>query len=262
MKHFMIVHMRNLRNTQESRDMSIVKVGWSGGKDSTCSVLLHLEQGDTVKAVCYIPMFTENIPLITKKHYEFIMNTADRLREMGAEVYIVKGMTYWDFVVHTISKADNKGKIFGFPTAVTGMCEFKNYSKVKALKKCDVGYYDYEDIGIAYDETKRHKQLNDKKRSILCEKKITEKEAKIEVAIKDMLSPHYENDTRDGCALCPNAPKKRRLQWFKDHPEAIQLVISLQEIVKRERPDRPPLRQHKYFIDTDQVDMFGNYTIN
>ena len=30
--------------------MSIVKVGWSGGKDSTCAVLLHLEKGDKVKA--------------------------------------------------------------------------------------------------------------------------------------------------------------------------------------------------------------------
>ena len=242
--------------------MSIVKVGWSGGKDSTCSVLLHLEQGDTVKAVCYIPMFTEDIPLITKNHYEFIMNTADRLREMGAEVYIVSGMTYWDFVVHTISKGDNEGKIFGFPTAITGMCEFKTYSKVKALKKCGVGHYDYEDIGIAYDEQQRQEQLTDSKRSILVEKQFTEKMAKQKCIEYNMLSPHYDNDTRDGCALCPNAPKKRRLQWFKDYPEAIQLVIDLQEIVKRERPDRPPLRQHKYFIDTDQVDMFGNYTIN
>lgn len=233
--------------------MAIVKVGWSGGKDSTCSVLLHLEQGDTVKAVCYIPMFTKNIPLITKKHYEFILNTADRLRQMGAEVHIVSGMTYYDFVVHTITKGDNKGKMFGFPTPVTGMCEFKNYSKVKALKKYDVGYFDYEDIGIAYDETKRQGQLNDKKRSILFEKKYTERDAKIECAIKDMLSPHYENDTRDGCALCYNAPKKRREQWFIDYPEATLILIQLQEIIKRERPDRPPLRNGQWFIDTDQI---------
>lgn len=105
-------------------DSNIVKVHWSGGKDSTCSVLLHLEQCDYVKAVCYIPMFTKNIPLITKKHYEFILKTADRLRQMGAEVYIVSGMTYYDFVVHTSSKGVNKGKIFGFPLFVTGRCSF------------------------------------------------------------------------------------------------------------------------------------------
>lgn len=66
--------------------MDIVKVGWSGGKDSTASVLLHLEQGDKVKAVCYVPMFTKDIPLITKEHYDFIVHTAERLRQMGAEV--------------------------------------------------------------------------------------------------------------------------------------------------------------------------------
>ena len=242
--------------------MSIVKVGWSGGKDSTCSVLLHLEQGDTVKAVCYIPMFTKNIPLITKKHYEFIMNTADRLREMGAEVYIVSGITYCQFVKLVISKGKNKGKIQGFPTPVTGMCEFKNYSKVKALKKCDVGYFDYEDIGIAYDEPQRKGQLTDSKRSILVEKQFTEKMAKQKCVEYNMLSPHYENDTRDGCALCPNAPKKRRLQWFKGFPEAMPIVVELQELVKKERPERMPLRNKKLFIDTDQIDMFGNYMIN
>ena len=34
-----------------------VKVSWSGGKDSTCSVLLHLQAGYKVKVVNYIPMF-------------------------------------------------------------------------------------------------------------------------------------------------------------------------------------------------------------
>lgn len=39
--------------------MSIVKVAWSGGKDSTCAVMLHIKRGDKVKVVCYIPMFTK-----------------------------------------------------------------------------------------------------------------------------------------------------------------------------------------------------------
>ena len=71
--------------------MDIVKVGWSGGKDSTCAVMLHLEQGDYVKAICYIPMFTKEIPLITKRHYEFIHNTAQRFTNLGAEVFLQRG---------------------------------------------------------------------------------------------------------------------------------------------------------------------------
>lgn len=151
--------------------MDIVKVGWSGGKDSTASVLLHLEQGDKVKAVCYIPMFTKDIPLITKKHYEFIMNTAERLRQMGAEVHIVSGMTYWDYVTQITTRGKYKGQMRGFPCVIAGKCGFQRDSKVKAVSNFDVGDFDYLDIGIAYDETKRHSQLTADKRSILVEKK-------------------------------------------------------------------------------------------
>ena len=46
--------------------MSVVKIGWSGGKDSTRAVMAHIQRGDKVKAVCYVPMFTKEIPLISK----------------------------------------------------------------------------------------------------------------------------------------------------------------------------------------------------
>lgn len=233
----------------------IVKVGWSGGKDSTCSVLLHIEKGDKVKAVCYIPMFTKDIPLITKNHYEFIVNTAERLRKMGADVHIVSGMTYYDYVSRVITKGKNKGKIRGFPITVTGLCDFKNKSKLVAINKCDVGNFDYYDMGIAYDEVKRQAQLNDAKRSILFELKYTEQMAKQKCIDYDMLSPHYENSRRDGCALCYNAPKKTRDLWLADYPEARELVIQLQDIVKEQRPDRPPLRNYEYFIETDVIQL-------
>lgn len=43
--------------------MDVVKLSWSGGKDSTASLLTHLELGDVVKAVYYIPYLTPDIPL-------------------------------------------------------------------------------------------------------------------------------------------------------------------------------------------------------
>lgn len=233
--------------------MAIVKVGWSGGKDSTCSVLLHLEQGDYVKAVCYIPMFTKDIPLITKKHYDFIMNTADRLRSMSAEVYIVSGMTYYDFVKKRSTRGKHKGKIFGFPCIAVGKCNFKRDSKEKAVEECDVGYYDYLDLGIAYDESDRQKQLNEKMRSILCEKHFTEDMARLKCIEIGMLSPHYATQKRDGCALCPNARRSEINQWLADFPNAIPLLIELQDLVKKERPELAPLRNYEWFIDTDQI---------
>ena len=231
--------------------MAIVKVFWSGGKDSTCAVMKHIEAGNYVKVVCYIPMFHKNIPLITKKHYEFITRTADHFRSLGAEVSIITGMTYVEYVLHRAVSGKYKGQIFGFPCINPGQCGFKRDSKEYACQNWDVGEYDYEDIGIAYDEKRRHGQLNSKKRSILVELKITEEEAKAYDRAHGILSPHYDNEwqKRDGCALCPHAGEKERQVWFEDYPQAKRLVIKLQNIVKRERPDRYPLRDYKYFIE-------------
>ena len=229
----------------------VVKVSWSGGKDSTCALMKHLERGDTVKAVCYIPMFTDTIPLLLKDHHEHILRTADKFRSMGAEVHIVKGVTYYDFVHKRSSRGKFKGRTFGFPPFVTGRCNFKRDSKLKALAEMDVGQYDYEDIGIAADETSRHAQLSESKRSILCEMGITEQMAIEYCKEHSVLSPHYSTHKRDGCTLCPHAKASERELWFEQYPEAFPIVLELQEFVKRERPEQSPLRHHKWFIEED-----------
>lgn len=234
----------------------VVKVSWSGGKDSTCAVMLHIERGDKVKAVCYIPMFTEEIPLISKNHYEFILNTAERFRSLGAEVHIVSGMTYWDFCHKRSSRGKYKGRPFGFPCVCAGKCGFQRESKTKAVKSFDVGNFDYQDIGIAADEVRRKKQLTTNLRSILVEMEYTEKMAWDFCIERNLLSPHYKHAHRDGCALCPNAKKQERNRWFSDFSEAVPLVIELQEFVRKELPGRYPLRNHEWFIDTDQVTFF------
>ena len=150
-------------------------------------------------------MFTEEIPLISKAHYEFILRTADKFRAMGAEVHIVTGETYFHYVLRRSSRGKFKGRMFGFPHFARGQCGFKRDSKLKALANLDIGYYDYEDIGIAADEVDRHAQLSDKKRSILCELGITEDDALVRCLDRDILSPHYDYNERDGCSLCPNA---------------------------------------------------------
>ncbi len=231
--------------------MSIVKVSWSGGKDSTCAVMKHIERGDKVKIVTYIPMFTEDIPLITKEHYNFIMETAKKFRKLGADVNIITGETYQHFVLRRSSRGKFKGRMFGFPPFRVGLCNFKRDSKVKSLVEFDVGSYDYEDIGIASDETKRHNQLNEKKRSILCELNITEKQARKYCEEKEILSPHYKYNNRDGCALCPNKKAEERKRWFNDYPQAIPILIELQQIIHKERPEQTPLRNHKWFLEND-----------
>ena len=232
--------------------MAVVKVCWSGGKDSTCAVFKHIEQGDVVKVVCYVPMFTERIPLIGKEHYSFILDTAEAFRGMGAEVYLVSGITYYDQVRRPAKCGKHKGRVIGFPLFKRGWCHFKRDSKLKALSAVNVGPYDYEDIGIAADETDRHDQLSGTLRSILSEQGITEKDATEFCRSRGRLSPHYTARSRDGCALCPFASADEREQWLRDYPEAVPILLELQDFVRRARPDNTPLRGHKWFINTTE----------
>lgn len=248
--------------------MATVKIGWSGGKDSTCATHLHLLQGDECIVCNYIPMFDDEIPLILKDHYNFIMETADKFRSMGAVVHIVHGMTYWDFCHYRARAGKRTGEIFGFPFFMRGKCNFQRDSKTKAISELDKKFglqYDYVDLGIAYDETDRHGQLNEQTRSILVEKKYSEQMAK-EYCIKHgIYSPHYSDFKRDGCVLCSNARREERIRWYQDYPEAFERVIALQEFVKENRPNQYPLRDYKMFIEeSNQLSLFEEqkYIIN
>lgn len=227
----------------------VVKCCWSGGKDSTCAVLMHLSLGHVVKVVCYIPMFTHDIPLIQKSHYNHILSCADRFRSMGAEVFLVSGLSYFDYVTRIAKKGKHKGKILGWPYIGRGRCGFKRDSKLIALANVNVGLYDYEDIGIAADELDRMSTLCENKRSILVDLGITEKVA-AEICIEyGMYSPQYATSSRDGCVLCPEVKDSELEQWFLDYPQVISILSDLQETVKRERPDRdPPRRSYKWFL--------------
>ena len=228
----------------------VVKVNWSGGKDSTCAVLKRIERGDKVIAVCYIPMLTDEIPLLLKEHYEFILNAADRFRTMGATVYIVHGMTYYDYVHKRSTRGKFKGRAFGFPSFQKGWCGFKRDSKLKALGSLSIEY-DYEDVGIAFDEPSRMSFISETKRSILYDLRIVEDEARRHCKKEGFLSPHYDFLRRDGCVLCPHAGSEERKKWLQQYPEAVPVLLELQEFVKRERPGQTPLRHFKFFIEDD-----------
>lgn len=241
--------------------MDIVKVNWSGGKDSTAAELLHLREGHHTKVVNYIPMFTKDIPLITKRHYDFIMNTRERFKSEGAEIYSADGITFWDYVHKVSTRGKSKGRVFGYPVPIKALCGFKRDGKAKACENIDVGRFDYIDLGIAIDEVDRHNQLQGNWRSILVEKKITEKMAFDICRRNNMLSPHYDDGKRDGCVLCAFAKRAERIQWFTDYPEAYDMVLDLQEFVKRERPNTFPLPNYKMFIDLQkpiQLSLFGD----
>ena len=92
--------------------------------------------------------------------------------------------------------------------------------------------------------------MSDRLRSILCELEITQMGAAEFCKERGIYSPTYAGrKKRDGCALCYNAKEEERREWFHDYPEAVPIVIELQNIVKEQAPERVPLRGYKYFIE-------------
>ena len=207
--------------------MDTVKLSWSGGKDSTAAAILHIARGDVVKMVYYIPYLTDDIPLIMPKHYDFIQTAAARFAAMGAYVYQAHGITYWQHVHMIKTKGANAGRPRGYALGF-GFCGFRDYSKIPALNRVNVGVYDYQDIGIASDEIGRQSQLNDKKRSILTECNITESTA-IKICMdNNLLSPIYSGrESRDGCAICPYAPPERLQDYVNAYPKSRDILLAI-----------------------------------
>ncbi len=231
--------------------MAITKVSWSGGKDSTADIILEtIYDSNTCKIVSFIPMLTDDIPLIRKAHYEHIMKCAERFKDWGHEVHILTGRNYVEHFTRIKKVGKYKGTIAGYDLGL-GYCKFRDYSKIDTLKKFDVGYYDYESIGIAYDEIKRHGQLTEKLRSTLCEHKYTEKMAYDLCVQWGMLSPQYELSGRDGCCICPNAKDIEYKEYLKEFPQAKNILMELDDLYNSSenvKPDKP-FRNHENFTD-------------
>lgn len=232
--------------------MSVIKLSLSCGKDSNTALFMHLFQGDIVKTVTYIPYFTDNIPLLLKSDYEFILDFLDVIRSYGVDVYLAKGMTYFD---HVFSIQKTLGKIHGFPIPITGKCTFLGASKRKALNSVDVGYFDYQDVGICFDEPDRFKRLDSSKCSILYDNHITQKQTFDFCKKNGFLLLSYSLFKRNGCTLCYNGNAYRRCLWYRDYPEAYDILRFMQEYVISARPERLPLRNGNLFFDPLQLEV-------
>lgn len=183
---------------------------WSGGKDSTASIILAHEHNEPLNIIIFSEvMFDKNISGELPDHIDFIKNKCVPLFEgWGYETKILHSdKTYMDVFFHKPVKGKRvgTGKRVGFPA--TGMCGIQKPCKLKPikcfLKELDCEYVEY--VGIAADEPKRLNRINGNKISLLEKYGYTEQMA-FELCKKyDLLSPIYEFTTRNGCWFCPNA---------------------------------------------------------
>lgn len=185
---------------------------WSGGKDSTASIILAYEHNEPLDLIIFSEvMFDKNISGELPEHIDFIKNKCIPLFESwGYGVKILRSnLNYMDIFM----REPKRGKRFGmglktgFPMA--GRCQINRSVKVKPIKDffktVDYEYVQY--IGIAIDEPARLDRVVKTANQIsLLEKYGYTEQMALDLCQKyDLLSPIYDFAPRGGCWFCPNA---------------------------------------------------------
>ncbi len=197
---------------------------WSGGKDSTASIILAREHNEPLDLIIFSEvMFDKGISGELPEHIDFIQNKAIPIFESwGYKTKILRSdKTYMDCFYHVVQKsAKNKGKRQGFPRP--NMCKINDRCKTEVLERFHKGlktgeYQKY--IGIAKDEPARLSRIktsDDSQISLLQKYGYTNQKSAELCQTYGLLSPIYEFAPRNGCWFCPNAryPELKHLRTY------------------------------------------------
>ena len=234
---------------------------WSGGKDSTASIILAHEHNEPLDAIVFSEVMFDlknKISGENPRHIKFIRETAKPLFESwGYSVEILHAdRDYLDFFNRIIERPtkhlEHRGMRFGFP--VYGRCGIKRDLKLKPIQE----YYRkikepvVQYVGICADEKKRLEAMHrDRTRISLLEKYgYTEKMSMEKCEEYGLLSPGYELSKRGGCWFCPNAKLPEMGEIKRIYPEAWRRFVSLEERVGDVAyPIFNPFRQSLHEID-------------
>ena len=196
---------------------------WSGGKDSTASIILAHEHNEPLDLIIFSEvMFDENISGEFPEHIDFIKNRAIPIFESwGYEVKILHAtLNYMDIFMRepTRGKHFGTGKKTGFP--MSGKCQINKSVKVLPIKNflSSVGEEFTQYIGIAVDEPVRmERSVNSGNKVSLREKYGYTEQMAFDLCKKyDLLSPIYKFTNRGGCWFCPNM-RYTQLKHLRTH---------------------------------------------
>lgn len=219
----------NIMTIDEMRKHSW-RVSWSGGKDSTATIILMHENNIPIEKIVYVRMmFNEEIPATLPVMTNFVDETIKKLEEWGYEVEVVKSkksaFQISEQIYQRSKYSTSNGNKYGVSGFARGACVFQK-EKPNAIDS--VSAAEFEMIGYAADESERIHRLGGGRQSIMVTLGVSEKEA-FEICTKyGMLSPLYERGIgRDGCFFCPNAGKKERELLKIEHPELVEAIYEM-----------------------------------
>ncbi len=238
-------------------------ISWSGGKDSTATVILFhehenelLKPGDTVTILFAEVMFDKanNISGHNPDIINFIYEKKQIFESWGYNVQILRAeKDYLDVFWHKLKRSpdpERVGKTWGFTPA--GICAIKRDCKLKPIndwyKENPGNIVQY--VGIALDEPKRLEALKkiDNTVSLLEKYGYTESDAMELCEQYNMVSPQYHLDEsikRDGCWFCEHAKLCEHKAIKERYPDAWNQYVSLEDV-----PDLAYTRWNRYSDET------------
>lgn len=231
---------------------------FSGGKDSSATIIIMRELGITPDLVVFSEVMFDNSRGISgelPEHLDFIYGTAKPLFESwGCRFEVVRSakdyITLCNERIMRSKYPERIGKKRGF--CIANRCAVKRDLKVRAAQKwlkSNVQEPYIQFLGIAADEQNRIASMEKNCRSILNEQGVTESEA-LQIAERNgLLSPIYDNGRRGGCWFCPNAPYCEFARLKKNFPD---LWNELAELDKIEERVSPYFKFNETFTDVDE----------
>ena len=209
---------------------------WSGGKDSTASIILAHENNEPLDLIIFSEvMFDENISGELPEHIDFVHKAIKVFEDWGYKVKILHSdKTYMNLFhqkIYKSKKEERNGKSYGFP--MSGKCVINSRCKMKPIRKfwksIDDDYVQY--VGIAIDEPKRLDRIVKTNNTISLLEKYgyTEQMAKELCKKYDLLSPVYDIAGRQGCWFCPNKREAEMRHLRKHHPDLWEMLLDLEK---------------------------------
>lgn len=215
-------------------------VSWSGGKDSTATILLMREYGIPIKQITYVRMMWDEItpatlPIMT----EFVDESTERLRLWGYSVVIVPSVKTAKSIAEKAlehprkpSTMIRKGKAGGIAEFLRGSCRFAGV-KQDTIRRNTIPDA-FRMLGICADEKPRVARMRCDCESILATLGLSQNDAKRICDENHMLSPLYGvGNGRDGCWFCPNASKRERERLRIERPDLYQNILWMIELTAR-----------------------------
>jgi 3'-phosphoadenosine 5'-phosphosulfate sulfotransferase (PAPS reductase)/FAD synthetase len=206
-------------------------VSWSGGKDSTATLILMHENDVPVKRITYVRMmYDDSLPATLPVMNEFVEKAIRKIDGWGTKVEVLtpkrSAADLRDRTYQRSMYEIRNGKKYGISAFSRGRCNMTS-TKTETIKKSrrlDA----YEMIGYAADEFDRLHRLGGRRQSILATMGVYEDETFGICRKYDLLSPLYElGMERDGCWFCPNCAKKQRQYIHENYPELIELIYDM-----------------------------------